>query len=174
MSETEDTDDELRMYFIVRKDIGEKMSKAKFGVQCGHAALMLFTETLKTDQARAWHFVEHSQPKIVLECADENELNTMFDMAMEARLPRMRAVKIVDLGRTELGEPTLTAIAIGPLWHKEEARKSFLNMLHPYREMKKPPRKGSAEELLAAIDTDELGLEVLSLFRQHLDELEDE
>jgi peptidyl-tRNA hydrolase len=131
---SDDDTDELRMYFIVRRDIGDKMSKAKFGVQCGHAALMLFTETLKSDQARAWQFIEHSQPKIILECADEAELNTLFDMAIEARLPRFRAVKVVDLGRTELGEPTLTAIAIGPLWHKDEANKSFLRQLRLYRD----------------------------------------
>jgi PTH2 family peptidyl-tRNA hydrolase len=124
-------DDELRVYIIVRKDAGYHMSKPKFGVQCAHAILMLYTEVLKIDPARALRYIENSQPKIILECRDMEQLLNLFEKSVQAGF---YAETVTDLGRTEFGKPTMTALAVGPVWHLMEARESFLKRLRLYRD----------------------------------------
>jgi peptidyl-tRNA hydrolase len=107
------------------------MSKPKFGVQCAHAILMLYTSVLRVDPARAQQYIEHSQPKIILECRDLQELVNHYEKTVAAGF---YAETVTDLGRTEFGQPTMTAVAVGPVWHKLEARNSFLRRLRLYHE----------------------------------------
>lgn len=123
--------DELRIYIIVRKDVGHWISKAKFGVQCGHATLMLFVECLKLDPERAWAYANAMQPKIVMQCRDTEDLLKHYEASIKAKF---FCEKVTDAGRTEFDRPTLSAIAVGPVWHKMEARQSFLKRLQVYKD----------------------------------------
>jgi peptidyl-tRNA hydrolase, PTH2 family len=124
-------DDELRMYIIVRRDIGDVMSKAKFGVQCGHAALICFVETLKLFPDKAWAYYNNHQPKIVLACKDTDALLGLLEKSVKAGFT---SEFVRDLGRTEFGEETLTALVVGPVWYMMEAQKSFLRGLPRYKD----------------------------------------
>lgn len=123
--------DELRIYIVIPKDLGDSMSRAKFGVQCGHATLMLYTFCQEQDAERAKTYLANSQPKIVLQCERAVQL---ADILTQANAAGFLATSVVDLGRTEFGKPTWTAVAVGPVWHQEEAQKSFLRGLPLYKD----------------------------------------
>lgn len=115
-----DEDDELRIYIVIRRDVGDEMSKAKFGIQCAHAALTTFYLCQKRDRERADRYMRVAQTKIVLEVPDEASLRELHEKARKAGYD---AALITDAGRTEFAGPTTTGIAIGPVWWKKEARK---------------------------------------------------
>jgi peptidyl-tRNA hydrolase len=118
--------DELRIYIIVRKDIGLHMTKAKFGVQCAHAALTSWIACLKRDPARAWAYMGTTlddkemvaQVKIVLEVKNLDALHRLEAKAKEAGFD---TALITDAGRTEFNEPIETVLGVGPIWWKTES-----------------------------------------------------
>jgi peptidyl-tRNA hydrolase, PTH2 family len=60
------------------------------------------------------HWIEHSFAKVVCQVPDEDTLTRVAGAAREAGL---ECHVITDSGRTEFhGEPTVTALAIGPDW----------------------------------------------------------
>lgn len=130
---TTDDADELRMYIVVRKDVGEAMSKPKFGVQCSHATLSCWIACLLVDPDRAWAYWNASQPKIVMEVRDQDELLKTYHKAFDAGF---YVELIKDAARTEFSEPTLTAIAIGPVWYEAEAQAGFIKRLQVYKEVR--------------------------------------
>lgn len=134
--------DELRIYLVMRKDVGDFMTKEKFGVQCGHGTLSAWARCLEKDQSRAWRYLTESQPKIVLQAKDDKELLAIRDKANEAGFINEL---IIDAGRTEFAEPTMTVLAIGPIWLKTEARQSFIKRLRLYKSRKEelPPENQS-------------------------------
>lgn len=130
-----DPEDELRIYIVVRRDIGEVLSKPKFGVQCAHATLSVWGNCVKTDPDRAYRYfpcntdnIDTGQAKIVLQVKDGVELLALAGKSRELGFP---TATIIDAARTELAEPTLTAIAIGPLWYKTEG--AFLKRIRLYQ-----------------------------------------
>ncbi len=111
--------DELRIYIVMRKDIGLQASKPKFGVQIAHAALAVFVACLQNDPERAWaYYNDGQQPKIVLQVKDAKAL---LDLHAKAKAAGFHAEPIVDAGRTEFPEPTLTCLGL-MLWHPAEAK----------------------------------------------------
>lgn len=122
-------DDELRIYVVIRRDIGEQISKAKFGVQCAHAALTTWALCVKRDPDRAWTYMEVAQAKIVLQVDGEAELRELHE---KARIAGYDAALITDAGRTEFDQPTTTAVAIGPIWFKREG--TLVKRLRLYKE----------------------------------------
>lgn len=147
--------DELRIYIIVRKDVGHWISKAKFGVECGHATLMLFTECLKLDPDRAWAYANAAQPKIVLQCRDTEDLLKHYEASVKAKF---FCEKVTDAGRTEFERPTFTAIAVGPVWHKMEARPSFLKRLQVYKDESAAEASNRFLDLLETAPADEIAI----------------
>lgn len=134
--DAKDPDDELRIYIVVRRDVGDAISKPKFGVQCAHATLSVWGRCLQTDPDRAYAYlpcdtdkVDTGQAKVVLEAKNDTELLKIAAQATELGFP---VVEITDAARTELPEPTLTAIAIGPIWHKKEGL--FLKRVRLYKD----------------------------------------
>jgi PTH2 family peptidyl-tRNA hydrolase len=128
-------DDELRIYVVVRRDIGDVLSKPKFGVQCAHAVLSVWGKCTRDNPYRAYEYfscandkIDSGQAKIILQVKDGDELLALADKARELGHP---VATITDAGRTELPEPTLTAIAIGPIWHKAEG--TFLKRVRLYQ-----------------------------------------
>jgi peptidyl-tRNA hydrolase len=124
--------DELRIYIVVRRDIGDILSKPKFGIQCAHAALAVFVQCLQKNPDRAWAYYDSGkQVKITLEVKDAKELLALL---AKSRDLGFFAEPITDAARTELPEPTLTSIAVGPLWYQKEGE--FLKRYRLY-----PPDK---------------------------------
>ncbi len=64
------------------------------------------------------------------------------------------AEKVTDLGRTEFGRPTLTAIVVGPVWRDLEAHNSFLRRLRTYHEATTEEER--IHELLERIPTSDI------------------
>ena len=139
--------DELRIYIVVRRDIGDVLSKPKFGVQCAHATLSVWGICVQKDPDKAYRYfpcntdkIDTGQAKIVLQVKDGAELLALADKARELGFP---VATIIDAARTELPQPTLTAIAIGPLWYKSEGR--FLRRYRLYDDkverLPPPPRE---------------------------------
>lgn len=132
--------DELRIYIVVRRDIGDVLSKPKFGVQVAHATLSVWGSCLQSDPERAYAYlpcntdkIDTGQAKVVLQVKDATALLDLLEEAEHLGLP---AVRITDAARTELAAPTLTCIAIGPLWHKSEGK--FLKRVRLYQKDDRP------------------------------------
>jgi peptidyl-tRNA hydrolase, PTH2 family len=112
-------DSELRMVFVVRKDL--KMPKGKVAAQCAHAMqLLLFREavttenviTLKPDPAMT-QWINGSYTKIVVAALSEEQLQ---DVMVKAEFAGWRPVLVRDEGRTCFdGQPTQTVVAFGPV-----------------------------------------------------------
>ena len=110
--------DELRIYIVVRRDL--EMSRPKFGVQVAHATLAVFTACMDANPERAWAYYNRGQqPKIVLQAKDSKAL---LDLWKKAKAAGFYAEPIVDAGRTEFTEPTLTCLGVGPIWFKSEGQ----------------------------------------------------
>jgi peptidyl-tRNA hydrolase, PTH2 family len=122
-------DDELRIYVLMRRDIGDSISKAKFGVQVAHAVATALCRCMERDRDRAYHYMMNAQPKIVLRVKDDQELLAIAD---KARSLGFDAEPIVDAARTEFSEPTLTCVGIGPIWFKSEGL--FLKRVQLYKD----------------------------------------
>jgi peptidyl-tRNA hydrolase len=121
-------DDELRIYIIVRKDIGEFMSKPKFSAQVAHAVLSCWVKTLSTNPELAWAYMSESsldnvnagQAKIVLEVDNEIKLWKIHQIIIDYSDSGLPAVSLItDSGRTEFNSPTLTCMGVGPLKFSE-------------------------------------------------------
>jgi peptidyl-tRNA hydrolase len=140
-------DDELRIYIVMRKDLTrtiperfawfwnpfyrffgitvppQPMSRAKFGVQCAHAALTAWALCLDRDPDKARAYIMHAQAKIVLQVRDEAELRTLYERVRA--IGGMDVALITDAGRTEFAKPTMTCLAVGPVWFRTEGQPLF-------------------------------------------------
>jgi peptidyl-tRNA hydrolase len=121
--------DELRIYIVFRRDVGEQMSKPEFGVQCAHAALTAWLLCFERDPDRAWAYTGSAQAKIVLRVNTEAELR---ELHKRARSAGYAAALVTDAGRNELEGPRCTAVAIGPIWFRAEGE--LLERLRPYKD----------------------------------------
>lgn len=101
-----DTDDELKIWIAVRRDLN--MPAGKLVAQAGHAAASAIWqgEKLLVDA-----YMAAAQPKIAVSVKDEAELLAIVAAAREASIP---AHAILDAGRTIFTTPTYTVAAIGP------------------------------------------------------------
>jgi peptidyl-tRNA hydrolase, PTH2 family len=112
----------IKQVIVLRTDLN--MRKGKIASQAAHAAMKVFFDRgfFRADpirdefiinvnkQMREW--MEGAFAKIVLGVRSEEDLNKLLCQAMIANLP---CALITDSGKTEFhGEPTKTAIAIGP------------------------------------------------------------
>lgn len=125
-------EEETKMVLVVRKDL--KMGSGKVAAQCAHAAVanveMLYslgricdesghgTATLSGSSTRpsVWHdwfcaWRVSGYAKVVVQCADENELLEIARKSKEAAVPYY---VVRDAGRTQVLAGSKTVVAVGP------------------------------------------------------------
>ncbi|CAM6085116.1 unnamed protein product [Calypogeia fissa] len=101
---------ELKMVLVVRLDL--KMKSGKIASQCAHAAVGSYEECLGRGQRyllKKWE--DCGQPKIVVTCNSQNEMNELRAKAENIGLP---AFTVADAGRTQVAAGSQTVLAIGP------------------------------------------------------------
>lgn len=113
--------DEMRMYFLVRKDL--KMGVGKVAGQVGHAVQKLIVngnpEVIKCYNEENLNSDINSivpSAKIILSIPDLETLTKMEELFISKNLPY---VKIIDLGRTQIAPNTPTVIGLGPIRKSE-------------------------------------------------------
>ena len=80
-------------------------------MQCAHAAVGLVQKLLGKKDVLLKQWDECGQPKIVLKCANLEEMMALAKAAEEAGLP---TYVVHDAGRTEIAAGSATVLAIGP------------------------------------------------------------
>lgn len=117
--------DEVKQVIVVRKDLN--MRKGKMCAQVAHASMKVILDLLTEDDSLLNHtirsillrkgspllqWLDGSFTKIVVSANSEEEL---FMLRSMAEAEGLRHALITDAGKTEFhGEPTHTALAIGP------------------------------------------------------------
>ncbi|KAG9392894.1 peptidyl-tRNA hydrolase 2, mitochondrial-like [Carpediemonas membranifera] len=113
--------DDCKMVLVIRRDL--KMDKGKVAAQCCHACLGVYRKAVKCalngdtdvgDALAGW--LTFGQTKVTLQVPGADELNNLFDLAVEAGAP---ATIITDAGRTQIPAGSQTVLAIGP-WPVDE------------------------------------------------------
>lgn len=84
------------------------MSPGKLAAQVAHASVGAILVTSREHLVNEWR--KQGMPKIVLKCANEEELNQLEDAAAITHI----TFRVCDAGHTELPPGTVTALAIGP------------------------------------------------------------
>ncbi|CAK9325500.1 unnamed protein product [Citrullus colocynthis] len=102
-------DQELKLVLVVRQDL--KMGSGKIASQCAHAATGLYAELMQSHRnlLRQWELC--GQPKIVVTCKNQQEMNKLKDTAENIGLPTF---VVADAGRTQVSAGSKTVLAIGP------------------------------------------------------------
>ncbi|KAL0327535.1 UNVERIFIED_CONTAM: Peptidyl-tRNA hydrolase 2, mitochondrial [Sesamum angustifolium] len=102
-------DEELKMVLVVRQDL--KMGSGKIASQCAHAATGIYSELMYSHRSllRQWELC--GQPKIVVTCKNQQEMNKLKDAAESIGLPTFT---VADAGRTQVSAGSKTVLAIGP------------------------------------------------------------
>jgi PTH2 family peptidyl-tRNA hydrolase len=99
----------MKMMIVVRKDLN--MRKGKMIAQGAHAACGILTSG-EVHPGIMGGWASTGAAKIAVSVSSEDELLTLHAQAKDANLP---VYLVRDAGRTEFhGEPTYTALAIGP------------------------------------------------------------
>lgn len=101
----------MKQVIVLRKDLN--MRKGKMVAQGCHASLcsLMFPAGHKASQDTTKDWFKNGQKKICVGVESEEELKEVFDQAFAAKLP---CYHVLDSGITEFGEPTYTAVGIGP------------------------------------------------------------
>lgn len=100
---------ELKMVFVVRQDL--KMGEGKIASQCAHAAVGIYDELLKRQPQLVWKWEQCGQPKIVVTCRNQQEMNELRTKAERAGLPTFM---VADAGRTQVAAGSKTVLVVGP------------------------------------------------------------
>jgi len=119
---------ESKQVIVMRKDLG--MSRGKIIAQSAHATKgPIFPDMIKITEVNGIVGVKVNEiplpvalwfagkwVAIGLRVDSEEELLEIYKKAEDAGLP---CKLITDVGRTELGKPTNTAVGIGPWWKED-------------------------------------------------------
>ncbi|XAR70846.1 Aminoacyl-tRNA hydrolase [Bertholletia excelsa] len=102
-------DEELKMVLVVRQDL--KMGAGKIASQCAHAATGIYSELMQSQRIllRQWELC--GQPKIVVTCKNQQEMNRLKEAAESIGLPTF---VVADAGRTQVLAGSRTVLAVGP------------------------------------------------------------
>ncbi len=114
---------QIKQVIVIRKDL--KMRRGKEIAQGAHAAMNFLVERIRNSESNKatnqvslplatdeHQWINDGMAKVCVQAASEDELLQIFAKAKEAQL---QVHMIRDSGRTEFGgQPTLTALAIGP------------------------------------------------------------
>lgn len=107
-------DFEYKMVIVVRADL--KLKPGKLAVQVAHASVNCAFAAKKSHKKRFNDWYDEGQRKVVLKCANLEELRHLQDRARLAGLPHSL---ISDAGLTEVPPGTVTCLGIGPAPEKE-------------------------------------------------------
>ncbi|WRX35192.1 Peptidyl-tRNA hydrolase [Theobroma cacao] len=102
-------DQYLKMVLVVRQDL--KMKSGKIASQCAHAATGMYAELMKSDRSLLRQWEDCGQPKIVVTCRNQQEMNKLREAAENIGLPTF---VVADAGRTQVSAGSKTVLAIGP------------------------------------------------------------
>lgn len=108
------TDDELRMYCVMRTDL--VMPVPKMLVQAGHAYMSSGIQAMGLNPDRFWQWFERSQAKIALRA---KTLDALLRAQQECEAIAVPCALITDEGRTVFAAPTVTCLGIGPVLRAE-------------------------------------------------------
>ncbi|KAG1346617.1 peptidyl-tRNA hydrolase 2, mitochondrial [Cocos nucifera] len=101
--------EELKMVLVVRQDL--RMGAGKIASQCSHAATGMYSEMLQSHRSLLRQWEQCGQPKIVLSCKNQQEMNKLKEAADRCGLPTF---VVADAGRTQVQAGSRTVLAIGP------------------------------------------------------------
>nr|XP_019703558.1 probable peptidyl-tRNA hydrolase 2 isoform X2 [Elaeis guineensis]XP_019703561.1 probable peptidyl-tRNA hydrolase 2 isoform X2 [Elaeis guineensis] len=101
--------EELKMVLVVRQDL--RMGSGKIAAQCAHAATGMYAEMLQSHRSLLRQWEQCGQPKIVLSCKNQQEMNKLKEAADRCGLPTF---VVADAGRTQVQAGSRTVLAIGP------------------------------------------------------------
>ncbi|XP_062163614.1 probable peptidyl-tRNA hydrolase 2 isoform X3 [Alnus glutinosa] len=94
---------------VVRQDL--KMKSGKIASQCAHAATGMYAELMQSNRPLLRQWEQCGQPKIVVTCKNQQEMNKLKDAAETIGLPTFN---VADAGRTQVLAGSKTVLAIGP------------------------------------------------------------
>ena len=114
IADFEDNNDEVKLMFVVRTDLG--MTKGKIAAQCGHATLACYKCLSTSGGASGEKMLKRwegsGQPKIAVQCKSEEELQLLQAQAVSLGLC---ARVIHDAGRTQIAAGSATVLGVlGP------------------------------------------------------------
>ncbi|XP_016537769.1 peptidyl-tRNA hydrolase 2, mitochondrial isoform X2 [Capsicum annuum] len=84
---------------VVRQDL--KMAQGKVASQCAHAATGMYADLMQSDQYLLRQWEQCGQPKIVVTCKNQQEMNKLKEAAENIGLPTF---VVADAGRTQSSE----------------------------------------------------------------------
>ncbi|XP_004291174.1 PREDICTED: peptidyl-tRNA hydrolase 2, mitochondrial isoform X2 [Fragaria vesca subsp. vesca] len=102
-------DEELKMVLVVRRDL--KMTTGKIASQCAHAATGMYAELMQSHRSLLRQWEQNGQPKIVVTCKSQQEMNKLKEAADGIGLPTF---VVADAGRTQVASGSKTVLAVGP------------------------------------------------------------
>ncbi|KAF5748268.1 peptidyl-tRNA hydrolase 2 mitochondrial [Tripterygium wilfordii] len=102
-------DQEMKMVLVVRQDL--KMGSGKIASQCAHAATGMYVELMQSHRSLLRQWEQCGQPKIVVTCKNQPEMNKLKDAAQSIGLPTFM---VADAGRTQVSAGSKTVLAVGP------------------------------------------------------------
>ncbi|KHN18162.1 Peptidyl-tRNA hydrolase 2, mitochondrial [Glycine soja] len=97
------------MVLVVRQDL--KMKSGKIASQCAHAATGMYAELMQSDRYLLRRWEQCGQPKIVVTCRNQQEMNKLAEAAESIGLPTF---VVADAGRTQVSAGSKTVLAVGP------------------------------------------------------------
>ncbi|CAN4076659.1 unnamed protein product [Withania somnifera] len=102
-------DEELKMVLVVRQDL--KMAQGKVASRCAHAATGMYADLMQSDRYLLRQWEQCGQPKIVVTCKNQQEMNKLKEAADNIGLPTF---VVADAGRTQVASGSRTVLAVGP------------------------------------------------------------
>ncbi|CAN6441203.1 unnamed protein product [Victoria cruziana] len=103
------SDDELKMVLVVRQDL--KMGTGKIASQCAHAAVGMYDKLLHSQKSLLMQWWQCGQPKVVVKCKNQREMDRLKDEAENVGLPTF---VVADAGRTQISAGSRTVLVVGP------------------------------------------------------------
>ncbi|KAH0646656.1 hypothetical protein KY284_034540 [Solanum tuberosum] len=94
---------------VVRQDL--KMAQGKVASQCAHAATGMYADLMQSDRYLLRQWEQCGQPKIVVTCKNQQEMNKLKEAAEDIGLPTF---VVADAGRTQVASGSRTVLAVGP------------------------------------------------------------
>jgi PTH2 family peptidyl-tRNA hydrolase len=107
---------EVKQVIVIRKDL--KMRRGKEIAQGGHAACAPLERYMgKKPPKELTQWLEQGRTKICLQGENEDQMRAVLLEAQNRMIPNYT---IIDSGKTEFGgEPTFTALSLGPYYSDE-------------------------------------------------------
>lgn len=101
---------EFKQVIVVNNNI--KMSKGKLAAQVAHASVL---SMLESSEAIVAGWLDNSFPKIVLKVDSVSDLLALKSKCEKEKVP---CAIVIDEGRTELSNGTITCLGIGPSFNE--------------------------------------------------------